>query len=67
MIKKLLSLVMLLSFAATICVAGPTENRLPKNSAFKNSLKHTPTAQMKKAPLALQDHELEPGQAWFGY
>ncbi len=67
MIKKLLSLVMLLSFAATICVAGPTENRLPKNSPFKNSSKHTTTAQMKRAPLALQDLDLEPGQTWFGY
>lgn len=58
---------MLLSFTATICVAGPRDNRLPKFSPFKNSLKHATTAQMKKAPLALQDMELQPGQAWFGY
>lgn len=66
MIKKLLSLVILFAFVATAGAAGPKENRLP-NNLFKNSIKHATSAQMMKAPAALQDLELEPGQAWFGY
>lgn len=67
MMKKLLSLVMLLSLAATICAAGPRENRQPNFSPFKQSLKHATAPQMKKAPLALLDMDLQPGQTWFGY
>ncbi len=67
MMKKFLSLVMLLSFAATVFAAGPRENRLPKFSLFKNSVKHATTAPMKRAPQALQEIDLQPGQAWFGY
>lgn len=58
---------MLLSFVATVCAAGPRENRLPKTNPFQNSLKHASASQVKKAPLALQDIDLQPGQAWFGY
>ena len=67
MIKKLLSIVMLLAFVATISATGQKEYRLPKHSPFQKSMKHATMPQMKKAPAALMDLELEPGQAWFGY
>ena len=67
MIKKLLSIVMLLAFVATISATGQKEYRLPKQSPFQKSMKHATMPQMKKAPAALMDLELEPGQAWFGY
>ena len=67
MIKKLLSIVMLLALVATVSAAGQKDFRLPKQSPFKNSLKHATMPQMMKAPAALLGYELEPGQAWFGY
>ena len=58
---------MLLAFVATISATGQKEYRLPKHSPFQKSMKHATMPQMKKAPAALMDLELEPGQAWFGY
>ena len=67
MIKKLLSIVMLLALVATVSAAGQKDFRLPKQSPFKNSLKHATMPQMMKAPAALLGYELEPDQVWFGY